>query len=205
MSIRLFLYLDEYKMYSISSQIFEGLTESITRFRLNAKENREHQKGPVGSGRILADIALNESQTEERKSLYDYAYSKFEEELIEKGILEITEPKNSSFLLNPQQTGFVKVKGKGIFNDLDAIQGFMAKFNKFGESLAYVQTHGERQELEKTFNDQIHNTRDRNEKTKLRERRKSFMNIAGIATEMGLHYDEKFFRTYGFSAQDRLW
>ena len=48
--IKSFVYLDEYKMYSISSQIFEGITESLMSYQESTTEKGEEQKGPIGSG-----------------------------------------------------------------------------------------------------------------------------------------------------------
>lgn len=44
---KLFIYLDEYKMYSLSSQLFEGLTEEIVQISSRSKEETEEQKGPL--------------------------------------------------------------------------------------------------------------------------------------------------------------
>lgn len=54
-TIKSFIYLDEYKMYSISSQIFEGITESLMSYQESATEKQEEQKGEIGSGRIISD------------------------------------------------------------------------------------------------------------------------------------------------------
>jgi hypothetical protein len=53
--IKSFLYLDEYKMYSISSQIFEGMTESWVNIRGTSTEEEERQAGPFASGRVIID------------------------------------------------------------------------------------------------------------------------------------------------------
>ena len=58
-------------MYSIFSQIFEGVTESLTNYQGSATEKGEEQKGPVGSGRIMADILKSESGTQEKKYRHD--------------------------------------------------------------------------------------------------------------------------------------
>ena len=50
-AIKSFLYLDEYKMYSISSQLFEGLTEFSMDYRGTTNEGEERQSGPIGSGK----------------------------------------------------------------------------------------------------------------------------------------------------------
>ena len=62
-AIKSFIYLDEYKMYSISSQIFEGVTESLMSYKGSTTEKEEEQKGPIGSGQIMADILKSESGT----------------------------------------------------------------------------------------------------------------------------------------------
>ena len=54
--IKNFIYLDEEKMYSLSAQIFEGVTEYILNERSSELENAESQKGPITSGKILGDI-----------------------------------------------------------------------------------------------------------------------------------------------------
>ncbi len=62
-TIKNFIYLDEYKMYSISSQIFEGITEYLMNYEESTKEESEEQKGPISSGRVVADILKSESGT----------------------------------------------------------------------------------------------------------------------------------------------
>lgn len=81
--IKNFIYLDEYKMYSLSSQIFEGITEYLVSTNYKEEENNDKQKGGFASGRILADIIKDGSKTEERKYLHDYSYTLFEKYLIE--------------------------------------------------------------------------------------------------------------------------
>ena len=51
--LRSFVYLDNYKMYSISSQLFEGLTEYVVRSESKSQRDEESQKGPIGSGRVI--------------------------------------------------------------------------------------------------------------------------------------------------------
>ena len=51
--IKSFLYLDEYKMYSISSQILEGLTESLINIRGASKEGEERQSGRLAVAELL--------------------------------------------------------------------------------------------------------------------------------------------------------
>ena len=55
-TIRSFIYLDNEKMYSLASQLFEGLVERIVESNLSENQEEESQKGPITSGRYLADI-----------------------------------------------------------------------------------------------------------------------------------------------------
>jgi hypothetical protein len=70
-NIRLFAFLDEYKMYSISSQVFEGLTEYALHHTRREKQDSEEQRGPVGSGRLLADIVSEQSGVTEKRFFHD--------------------------------------------------------------------------------------------------------------------------------------
>lgn len=74
--IKSFIYLDEYKMYSISSQIFEGITESLMSYQGSTTEKEEEQKGEFGSGRIMADILRSESGTQ-KKSIFMIILTRF--------------------------------------------------------------------------------------------------------------------------------
>ena len=79
--IKSFIYLDEYKMYSISAQMSGGITDYLMSHQKSTTEEAEEQKGPVGSGQIVADILTSESGTREKKHLHDYNYTLFEEGL----------------------------------------------------------------------------------------------------------------------------
>lgn len=65
--IKNFIYLDEEKMYSLSSQVFEGVSEYVLNEKSTESENAESQKGPVGSGRILGDILRQTDKKTEKK------------------------------------------------------------------------------------------------------------------------------------------
>jgi hypothetical protein len=52
-SIKSFIYLDEYKMYSISSQLFEGLTEYVLTGEKKSFSESEQQKGTFFSGKLM--------------------------------------------------------------------------------------------------------------------------------------------------------
>ncbi|HSH24742.1 MAG TPA: hypothetical protein VLA13_04310, partial [Massilibacterium sp.] len=81
--IKNFIYLDEEKMYSLSSQLFEGVTEYVLNESASERDETEEQKGPVGSGRVLGDILRNSERNTEKKFLNDYSYTIFEKKLLD--------------------------------------------------------------------------------------------------------------------------
>jgi len=67
--IKNFVYLDVEKLHSLSSQIFEGVTEYVLNESSTESESSESQKGPVGSGKILGDILRQGEKTSVKKIL----------------------------------------------------------------------------------------------------------------------------------------
>jgi hypothetical protein len=129
--IRNFIYLDSDKLRSFSSQLFEGITEQVVSSRSERNEKNEMQKGPVGSGRLLADIFSQEGSSAELKFLEDHAYTLFEDHLTNHNLI-------ASFASGTNLTridkSFVKVTSKLQINDLAITASVVRDFNKFGEA-----------------------------------------------------------------------
>ena len=193
-------------MYSISSQIFEGITEYLIDYQGTTKEEEEKQKGPVISGKIMADILKSESGTEEKKYLHDYSYKIFEDYLKESNkILNISVENIDEEIKNIDNAAFIKVRAKAVFNDMNIIKSTMENFNELGEALAYISTISEREEARQLLETVVENTRDRNQRSQLRQRQKALTNIKKLAKDQGLHLDPNFLQNltlvldYGFS------
>jgi hypothetical protein len=144
MKAKLFVYLDEYKMYSISSQLFEGLTEEVIQYQLKKKENKEEQQGPLGSGRLLGDIISESNGRAERRFLFDYAYTIFESRILDENLVSCISEENKVCQLDAIEKSFVKVTGKIRFNDFTAVQRIIESLNKMNDALQYVSTFEER-------------------------------------------------------------
>ena len=141
-TIKNLLYLDEYKMYSISSQLFGGLTEYLTSRDEHSEERKDRQSGPFWSGRVMADILNSHTSTEERRFLHDFSYTLFEDALRDQGkLLEASTSDFEGSADHFSDASFVAIRGKAIFNDMQAIQSMLSRFNSIGESLTYVTAH----------------------------------------------------------------
>lgn len=129
--IRNFLYLDSDKLRSISSQLFEGVTEKILATEHETRESTETQKGPIASGQILAEIFAKERTTSELRFMEDHAYTIFENRLAEMSMLCDIELSAPHFPIAQQ---FIKVTGRLRFNDLTASASMLKNFNEMGEA-----------------------------------------------------------------------
>jgi hypothetical protein len=196
-------------MYSISSQIFRGLTEYLTDYQGTTREDSENQSGPFGSGRAMANILRSESMTQERKYLHDYAYSLFEKSLKDDTkVLNIAQPNIDRSIGHINDFGFVEVRAKAVFKDMNAIRSIITNFNDLGEALAYVTNLQDIADAQQQIEMSIGATRDRNSRARLRERQKALTDVKNIAKAQGLYYDpvalEKLSRILEYGFQDRF-
>lgn len=134
--IKSFIYLDSKKMYSLASQIFEGLVDSYIQTEKKQENQSDQQKGPFASGRTLADIIITEHDKTESKFLHDYLYNMFENKLI--SLNKVTQIQSETVLRNLKPLSFIKVTGRAIFNDSKEIFRTLTNYNKIGEILAYI-------------------------------------------------------------------
>jgi len=206
--IKNFIYLDEYKMYSLSSQIFEGITDFLINDTTTSKEDTESQKGPVGSGRVLADVLKAENRITEKKYLHDYAYTIFEQHLIkEKKVLDISSNNETDKKNQFNKFSFVKVKAKATFNDINSINETLKEFNKLGKALSHVTNFSEIEKMRTQLEESKKTIKDRNKRSVVQQQYKSLTNISKLAKDSGLSQNQKFLDdlsyllSYGFQNQ----
>ena len=208
--IKNIIYLDEQKMYSLSSQIFEGITEYVLNENTSGREESETQKGPVGSGRILADVIITSGKQTEKKFLHDFSYSIFEKHLIDdKKVLEIsgTETSLESIKIDISGYSFIRVKLKAVFNDIEKINELFSNFNTMGEAIAHVTSFEEINKIKEEIKELKAGKYDKNELSKLNFELKKLTSLTSLAKDQGLYQNQKFLDNlalltkYGFSDQ----
>ena len=87
----------------------------------------------------MADILKSESGTQEKKYLHDYSYTLFEEHLRKSGkILSLSVENIDENIKQIDNAGFVEVRGKIVFNDMNILKSTIENFNELGEALAYM-------------------------------------------------------------------
>ena len=207
--IKNFIYLDEDKMYSLSSQIFEGITEYVLSESGNTEEGSESQKGPVGSGRVVGDILRSSQRVSERKYLHDYSYTLFEKHLEEKEKMFSVDNTTclSDIEENLEKFSFFKIKSQAVFNDINSIKYTIQNFNKIGQAITRVTNQEEISKIEKELEKAKSATGDRNKKSQLQQQFKALTNVEKLAKASGLQQDQEFLDdlsfllNYGFQEQ----
>lgn len=144
-----FVYLDRFKMYSLSSQLMEGVTDYILEETRGSVVDEATQKGPVASGRIIAEIIEKASASYEKKFLHDYAYSLFEDRLVELSKLTKVDSRLSrtEVLGVLSHSQIIRVRGKAKFVDFLETVKTLRSMNSLRQSLGVVTSNGARVEL----------------------------------------------------------
>lgn len=169
--IKNFIYLDEAKLYSFSSQLFEGVTEYV----LN--EEQLDESNEKASSRVIADVIRETSKFTEKKFLHDHSFNLFEKELeSSKQLLDLNHKKYSYMEICDSGKSFVKIEAQGNFLDLRELQYFFGNFNNISDAIATLPFTSDYQELE--ANQQVSgkshdNKRRKSELDKLVRQRKS--------------------------------
>ena len=197
--IKSFIYLDEYKMYSISSQIFEGITESLMSYQGSTTEKEEEQKGPIASGRVMADILKSESGTQEKKYLHDYLYTLFEEQLRKsEKILSLSTENIDENIKQINDAGFIEVRGKVVFNDMKILKSTIENFNELGTAMAHITNFEEIEAINQQLKTSEKSIKDRNEKARLRQKVQSLTNVKKLARDQGLNLNDNYLKNLAF-------
>ena len=189
MKIKSFIYLDDYKMYSFSSQLFEGITQYILNEESKAAEEQHEQKGSFFSGMFMADMMLQKNAQTEMRYLHDFAFNLFEKELETRNLL--FDVLQETTIKDLRDKGFVRVKGKIIFEDYTKILYTLDNFNDIGRAIGELQDINTAETL-KAFVEKASQTKDREQKHKNRQALKQMDKlIEEDLKKRGLMIDEK--------------
>lgn len=161
MRLKSYIYLDEQKMYSLSSQLFEGITQYIMREEADTVEEEHSQRGEILSGRLMADMIMQKNAKSEMKYLHDFAFNLFEQELVKREMLfDVTEQTTIEDL---RDKGFVRFKGKVVFEDYDRMIYTLEHLNELGRALGEISLPEFKEVLEEI---KANNQRNKNKEQK---------------------------------------
>lgn len=164
--IKSFVYLDDYKLYSFSSQFYEGITQYILKEDIKAKGKEHQQEGRILSGKFMADMMFKKNANTEMRYLHDFSFNLFEDELYRRN--EIFDVTACTTIDDLHDKSFVKVKGKIIFEDYSKILNTLENFNEVGRAIAALQNR-EFNDLFDAAQNTINNIKDREQKNRKRQ------------------------------------
>lgn len=206
--IKSIIYLDEPKMYSLSSQFFEGMTEYMFEQKESAKEELEQQKGPVASGKLLADTLKSSQSTLEKRVFHDYAFTVFERKLLEAGnIVDVRQEPSENIRNKIAESSFIRIKAPVNFVDAAKLAYLLKTFNKLGEALAYTTKFSEISAIDSQLEAMKEGLRDKTKIATINNKQKEIKDASKIAREIGFYQDPTFLEhlimltNFGFSNQ----
>lgn len=188
--IRNILYLDEQKLYSLSSQVLEGVTEYLLTEINSEKEESETQKGPVASGRALADAMRQSTTSVERRVQHDHAFALFENKLLESGL--VADVASATNTTPPEFKSFIRVTAPASFIDAAKITTLLGMFNQIGEALAYVTNNDSIQAVREAIETAKKNPQGKAKLADIIKKGKAFTDVTQLAKGLNLYQDPKY-------------
>ncbi|WP_162235687.1 hypothetical protein [Pseudomonas congelans] len=136
-------------MYSLSSQIMEGVTDFVLKESRQSDTDVEKQKGPQDSGKKMAEIIETTSASMEKKFLHDYAFSIFEEKLIELDkVVSLTADSSFDELVGDERgRRLVRVKAKANFLDAFDVIKTLENLASIQDAFTIVGANDRREEI----------------------------------------------------------
>ena len=193
--IRSILYLDEPKFASLSSQVLEGLTEYLLTERSATSDSGTSQKGPIASGRVLADALRQVSTSVERRVLHDHAFSLFEQRLLETG--QLTDVNATKPTLPSPAPSLVRVSAPATFIDAQKLHTLLNTFNRIGEALACVTNHEAITTALAALEKAKEQIRDKAKLAELTRQTRAMVDVVALAKKQGMYQDPKFLEDLG--------
>ena len=144
MALRDFIYIDKNRMYSLYSQLFEGVVESLVR---SVSYSTEEQK----KDRKLEESIIDASVKVQNVVLFDHIYNTLEDKM--QSHLLIIDRETSKDDIKP--TAIVKITGYVTIEDYNHLSFLMSNINDIGLALSYLQLINEKGNASKNSNNSI--------------------------------------------------
>lgn len=141
MALRDFIYIDKNRMYSLYSQLFEGVVESLVQ---SVSYSSEDQK----KDRKLEETIIDASVKIKNVLLFDHIYNSLEEKMMPH-ILVIDKTTTKDDI---KPTSIIKVSGYVTIEDYEHLSYLMGNFNEIGLALANMQLRSQKEQGIQTNN-----------------------------------------------------
>ncbi len=193
--IRDFIYVDVERLYSLYSQVFEGVADQIIQSYIDASTSMNSQRDSLLKGGTVEARVAEMSRKTENKFLYDHMYNLFEAK-IKNAILESPEISPDNFRSILSQAFMIKVNGAAEIEDYTRLSSILEKYNVIGQAVAYagLSSSSELTEAIDELESSIEQVKDRNKKAKARAQAARHTDKKALALkqakEAGLQHDQ---------------
>lgn len=163
--LRDFVYLDVERLYSLYSQIFEGVTEKVVETFFDSLMNSNRESSFL-KGASFQDQVIEVSQRTENKFLFDHMFNQVEEKMKE-SIVDGTEITTSNLNEKIFSSPLIKITGKALFMDFNRFTSFTDDFEEMAEALIIVTQSAQFKDVSaeiKKFERYVQNATDKNQK-----------------------------------------
>lgn len=127
-----FIYIDKERLYSLYSQLFKGVAESMVEAFSSGKEDTKKE-------RSLEQNLIEASYKVRNVILFDHIYNSLEAKLAPQ-LLLVDEDTTFSDL---KPGSYIKVTGKATIEDFERLIFLLRNFNDIGMALAYMKLHND--------------------------------------------------------------
>lgn len=186
------LYFDENKLFSLMSQVFAGVTELIIKEKSRQETDSETQKGPLATGKIVADAITWGEKDTERRVMHDYAFSLFESEIVGKNLVQEIDLLKFSDSVPDVGRPFVRVSAPAQIFDVKKARETMEQFNALGASLGYVQAKSAVDEAVAPLVAAIKATKDKQKVQSLLKQKEQIVSAIVAAAAEHMSQDQSF-------------
>lgn len=198
--IKDFIYLDGDKLYSLYSQLNEGLANQIVQSRLKSEEQFKSQAGNPGEGSSNESKFSDLIHSTESKVLHDYMYSTLEDQL-KSSIVDAADITVDNYQEILKNSFFVKVNGVAEITDYGRLKQIFDNVNEMGKGIAYMQGLNSLGMKVYELKSLVNKTKNKNDKEIFQKLLSNFEKPEELAKEMNLFQDEKQMYFFGYFAE----
>jgi hypothetical protein len=188
--VRDFIYVDIERLYSLYSQLFEGVADQIIQSYMDEATSKKSQKGSMLKGEDIENQLAEMSRRTENKFLHDHMYNLLEDEL-SRAIQEPSGVNKDNYRDVLKDAFIVKVNGTAKINDFGRASIFIEKINALAESFASLVIYSdEAVAARKTFDELVRSMPNSKEKEQAKKELSKFKDPKTYAKESGWSVDE---------------
>lgn len=212
--IREFIYLDIEKLYSLYSQVFEGVADQILQSYEDEMQATDTQRRePNLEASDIETRIVEVSRRTENRFLLDHMYNKLEAKL-ESAITDVGGVNQNNYQDIIGNSFIIKATGTAEIEDFDRIKELFEQYNFLGEAMYYVSTfdRDSAREFEKIVDKQryqIEMTKDKNKQSVAEKRLEKALidhkqKLSDNALAAGMGFD-RMFLTYMAELTERYY